>query len=290
MPQRLFEPVPGVLVQTSNMWQMNSLVVTGAGRAGAPDATVVIDPGWFPDEVAGLQALAASSPAGRPTHILLTHPDFDHVVGWAEFAGAQLIAHPAAAERDPARSQQQVEALDGQFYVVRQTAYRYPPTAAFTSPASLDLGGGETALFCASPGHVEDALFTVLPERRVLIAGDYLSDLEFPFVYHSFAAYRETLQQAGWLCRSHGIDCLIPGHGRVAESRTEIRYRIDTDMAYLDDLMAKADKLIAAGAPVDEAVARLSDFNFRGAPIAPHLAGEHERNIRFLYARPEQAR
>lgn len=287
MPQRLFELTPGVMVQTSSMWQMNSLVVSGNGPAAAGGAAVVVDPGWFPEEIDSLRELARATPAGRPTHVLLTHPDFDHVVGWAEYGDAQLLAHPKAAEREPLRSKRQIEDLDGQFYVTRPHAYRYPPSSAIVSPESLDLGG-ETALFFTAPGHQPDALFTILPDRRVLIAGDYMSNLEFPFVYYSFTDYRATLERARELCHRYTIDCLVPGHGRVAESREEINYRIDTDIEYLDELRAAVGKLIGAGVPCEEATARLSGFIFRGEPIAEHLLGEHGRNIRLLYSHPEQ--
>lgn len=287
MPRSLSQPAPGVAVQMSNMFQMNSLVITGP--SGSEGATVVVDPGWFPDEVAELKAIAAASAAGRATHVLLTHPDFDHVVGWAEFPGAELIAHPDAARRDPMKSREDVEKLDRRCGVVRPRPYRYPPATAFSAQATLDLGC-ETALLFAAPGHVGDALFTVLPEPRLLIAGDYLSDIEFPFIYHSLRDYRATLELARRLCREYAITCAVPGHGPIAGTPAEIARRIDTDIDYLDDLRAAVGRLHGAGASLDEAAEQLRQFSFRGAPLPPELAGEHRANIKFLYEHPDELR
>jgi glyoxylase-like metal-dependent hydrolase (beta-lactamase superfamily II) len=272
-------PAEGVLVQTSDLWNTNSLVITGPDPCAR--ATVVVDPGWFPEEIAELQAAAAVTPPGRATHVLFTHADYDHVVGWEDFPRARLIAHPKAAERDAAVTEKRITDLDRRNRTTRPRAYRYPPARAFTSPSSLDLGG-ETMLFFPAPGHQADALFTVLPERHVLLAGDYLSDEEFPFIYCSLPRYRATLLLARDLCKRYGIEQEVPGHGQVAATPEEIEYRILTDVDYLDRLEAAVASARADGLDADEAVKRLADFTFRGQPVAS-LAKAHADNIRFLY-------
>lgn len=279
MPKRKMEPAEGVLVQTSNLWNTNSVVIAGPGSESR--ATLVVDPGWFPEEIAELRAAAAATPAGHATHVLFTHGDFDHVVGWEDFPDAQIIAHPRAAERAAADTETRVADLDRRNGTARPRIYHYPPVKAFTYRPTLDLGG-ETALFFPAPGHVDDGLFTVLPERHVLVAGDYLSDEEFPFVYYSLVQYRSTLMLARELCRRYSITQEVPGHGRVAASQGEIEYRIATDLDYLDRLGPAVAQAKADGLDVDQAVERLRHFTFRGEPITG-LAGAHADNVRFLY-------
>lgn len=279
MSKCTLQPAPGVWVQTSNLWDINSVVIAGTGPE--PTATVVVDPAWFPEEIAELQALAAATPAGRATHVLFTHGDYDHVVGWQDFPGSTLIAHPRAARRDAVATEQRIAALDRRNGTVRPRPYRYAPAAAFTSPASLDLGG-ETILFFPAPGHQADGLFAVLPQRHLLVAGDYLSDEEFPFIYDSLAHYRSTLLLARELCQKYGIEQEIPGHGHIAASSAEIEYRIRTDLDYLDRLEAAVAQAKVDGLDVRQAIDRLQDFTFRGEPISG-LAAAHADNIRLLY-------
>jgi len=271
----------GVIVQTSRLWNTSSTVITGIG----PDAkaTLVIDPGWFPDEIEDLQRIAAETPPGRATHVLFTHGDYDHVVAWEDFASVELIAHPRAALRDAAETEKQVADLDKRRGIVRPRPYRYPPAIAFPSavPEFLDLGG-EKALFFAAPGHQPDGLFTVLPERRILIAGDYLSDEEFPFIYDSLNSYRATLLLARDLCRRYGIEKEVPGHGQVATTPDEIEYRIATDLDYLDRLEAGVNAAKADGLSCEEAIERLASVTFRSEPITG-LINAHIDNVRKLY-------
>lgn len=272
-------PAEGVLVQTSDLWNTNSVVVTGIGRECR--LTLVVDPGWFPEEISALQEISAATPPGSATHVLFTHGDFDHVVGWEDFPGAQLIAHAKAVERDAEATEKRVADLDRRNGTVRLRQYRYPPAAAFTSPSSLDLGG-ETIRFFPAPGHQADALFTVLPERHLLVAGDYLSDEEFPFIYYSLAHYRSTLLLARELCVTYGIAKEVPGHGQVAPSPVEIEYRISTDLDYLDRLEASVASAKTDGLDTEGAIDQLADFTFRGQHISG-LARAHADNIRFLY-------
>jgi glyoxylase-like metal-dependent hydrolase (beta-lactamase superfamily II) len=278
----------GITVQTSRIFDMNSTIVTELD--GGPDATLVIDPGIAPDEIAAIADAASATPAGRATHVLFTHGDFDHILGWAEFPGAKLLAHRASEATDPTlleRLLKLVAETDAQHGIIRPRPFTPPPASALTAPTELALGH-ETALFFPAPGHTRDGLFTVLPLRRTLIAGDYLSDQEFPFIYHSFRAYRQTLQLARRLCERWSIERLVPGHGKVALQPSEIDYRITTDLAYLDALEEEVYGLLRASIPLEEALTQLTDIPFRGQPIPPELAGAHAANVEFLYQHPEE--
>lgn len=278
----------GITYRTSRVYDMNSAIITEVGRG--PAVTLVVDPGIAPDELADLADAAATTPAGRAMHVLFTHGDYDHVLGWAEFPGATLVGQRSLAANLSARGDDlraATDKMDRRYGVVRPRPFTPPPAELITTPATLALGA-ETALLFPAPGHTDDGLFTVLPLRRTLIAGDYLSDMEFPFIYFSLSRYRKTLELARNLCDRWGIERLIPGHGKVALQRSEIDFRITTDVDYLDGLKEAVAALHRAGVPLDEAQVRLEPFTFRGQPLHAGLAGAHGENVKFLYEHPEE--
>ncbi|MNW54157.1 hypothetical protein D3C74_317480 [compost metagenome] len=77
----------------------------------------------------------------------------------------------------------------------------------------------------------------------VVIAGDYLSDVEFPYIYESSTAYEATLDKVGQIIAQHPIPLLIPGHGEAAESLLEIECRRAAGLGYIRSLRAA----VAAG-------------------------------------------
>ncbi|MNC30631.1 hypothetical protein D3C75_789200 [compost metagenome] len=116
------------------------------------------------------------------------------------------------------------------------------------------LSFGELKLTCyAAPGHTNDGLFTLVEPSGLFIAGDYLSDVEFPYIYDSSYAYEETLGKLEALLELHPVKLLLPGHGEAADSLAEIRKRRDAGMSYIRSLraavaagdQAAADRLIS---------------------------------------------
>jgi glyoxylase-like metal-dependent hydrolase (beta-lactamase superfamily II) len=259
------------------MLMLGSMVVYGS------KATMVVDPGWLPEEIDELRDLANNTPARRATHVLLTHGDVDHVVGWNEFGETTLVAHPLAKERDPEQKRQLVREIDERHGINRPGDYRYPPAEVFTSPDRLDLGG-LTALFFSAPGHTNDSMFTVLPERKLLIAGDYMIDMEGPYILNSVDDFRNTLLLARKLCDEYGIETMAPGHGHVATSRREIDARLDTDLDYVDRLRDAVSAAVQSGKGEQETVDYLRAFLYRGHPVEEDWMDAHEGNIHLLYA------
>ncbi|MNC44854.1 hypothetical protein D3C75_937780 [compost metagenome] len=104
-----------------------------------------------------------------------------------------------------------------------------------------------------APGHTHDGLFAVVESPGLFIAGDYLSDVEFPYIYDSSAAYEATLGKAGQIIAQHPVPLLIPGHGEAAESLLEIERRRDAGLDYIRSLRAA----VAAGdqAAVEQLIA-----------------------------------
>jgi glyoxylase-like metal-dependent hydrolase (beta-lactamase superfamily II) len=101
----------------------------------------------------------------------------------------------------------------------------------------------------------------LLADRRVLLAGDMLSDVLIPMLEPrrpgQVAAYKTALDRLGEAAEH--VDVVVPGHGAVAEG-PEVAARIAADRAYIDALRRGVE-------PVD---ARLEQ---------EWLAGPHQSNL-----------
>ena len=91
--------------------------------------------------------------------------------------------------------------------------------------------------FYLSPGHNRDGMFTLIEPTGVLIAGDYLSNVEFPYIYHSIADYEQSLDKVEGLILDGRVKLLIPGHGDITEDVEEMRKRLVDSRRYIADLV-----------------------------------------------------
>lgn len=218
----------------SALFQTNSAVIEGDGFV------LVVDPTWLPQEVEEIARHARSIRASRALYLLFTHSDFDHILGYGAFPEATTIAsQPFADNPNKERSVQAVRAWDGEYYVQRPYDIRYPETdiAAIRDGQELVLGGTRLT-FYGAPGHNPDGLFTVIEPHGILLAGDYLSDIEFPYIYQSSTAYEETLGKLDVILDRHAIRVLVPGHGQVATDQGQMRERQRRSFGYIGEMRA----------------------------------------------------
>jgi glyoxylase-like metal-dependent hydrolase (beta-lactamase superfamily II) len=233
---RPVEVAVGVHVFTSRREQTTStMVVSGS-------AALLVDPGWDPDELAGIAAFAADQSltitAGFATHAhydhLLWHRDFGDAPRWA----SSLTA--ATAKRD---RKALVRGLGPDFpHSLGKLVGRVAPVASSSVPLPFGIdGSGETVEVITHDGHVPGHSALWLPARCVLLAGDMLSDVELPL-----PAYRDDSRadQGELLAYLAGLDALapyvaradvlVPGHGRPTDRAMQ---RLDADRRYVDDLL-----------------------------------------------------
>lgn len=223
----MIEVADGVLVATSRVMSTTSTVLFRDGEA------LLIDPAWMPDE---LDALADELDArglrvigGFATHAhhdhLLWHPRFGDAPRWASAATAAL----ARDEREALAG-----ALGGDFASeLVELMGRVEATDAAIPRASVPRGFAPELV--VHDGHAPGHTAVWLPEQRVLIAGDMLSDLELPLPFEpddlpSYAAALDLI--APYVAHA---DVVIPGHGSPG---TEATRRLDADRRYLDDVIA----------------------------------------------------
>ncbi|WJH32927.1 MBL fold metallo-hydrolase [Paenibacillus sp. CC-CFT747] len=241
------------------------------------ELVLVTDPCWLPGEVQEIRSFVDSVRGERPCYLLFTHGDFDHILGWKAFPEARTIGS-RGLHHHPEKEKQLllIREFDAAHYVDRGYPVDFPVLDHVMEEDGQKLVLGETVLtFYLAPGHTEDGLFTVVEPLGLLLAGDYLSDFERPFVSHSASAYEETLEKALALLNRHAIRHLVPGHGRHTADRTEMRRRLTLAQDYL----ARLKRAVLEG---DEGEMK----RMKGEHAYPSAFTEecHRENIRIIRA------
>lgn len=225
----------GVLIHQSEVLQNNTIVVQG--RA----CVLLIDAG-----ITGVEMACLANDLrvlGQPVVVgFSTHPDWDHVLWHAELGEAPRFGTAPCA----AFMQDQLSDADWKARV----AEGLPPDIAGETP--LDLFGritglpagttripwdGPTVRIIEHQAHAPGHAALVIEERRVLIAGDMLSDAFVPILDFNAADPIEDYLAALRLLEgvADDVDAFIPGHGSAGGS-DELRARIELDRAYLQAL------------------------------------------------------
>ncbi len=259
----------GIAVFRSHFLMTNSVIIKGR------DCIMLADPAFYPDEVELLGEVVTR--AKKPnTYCLYTHFDYDHVVDPPQLK-AFRIASEHVAERDLDQDLGQWQQTDAQMYIERtERRYPVPDHLASEREEAMELAGEELVIVKA-PGHTIDSLIYVLPQRRVAMVGDMLSDKEFPFIGYSLSEYQHSLLAFRRLAKEYDVELVIPGHGNVATGK-QIFERLETDLSYLDDIAAVGDSAIEGNTSEElEELGRRVTYN--GQPIPPWQRQEHLRNI-----------
>ena len=219
-----------VIVVTSRIWQTTCTAV----RSG--EEAFVIDSPILPDELGLLPAVldqAGFAVAG----LLVTHADWDHLlgrlafpdaaIGCAETTAARLAAEPGAAARE-------LRAFDEEHYVERSAPLSLANVQALPVPGRCALGERELELHPAD-GHTADGLACWIPWARVLVCGDHLSPVEIPMLSPggSLDAYLATLRRLEPLVEQ--AETVVPGHGAPLDAPRAAAL-LREDVAYLEAL------------------------------------------------------
>jgi glyoxylase-like metal-dependent hydrolase (beta-lactamase superfamily II) len=197
---------------------------------------VLIDAPYFPDELEALPALLAQA-RFEPDGLLATHADFDHLLGRLAFPSLVLGVGESTAERlrhAPGEAQRSLRDHDDEHYVVRPAPLSLGSVQALPLPGRLELGGEEAELHPAE-GHTGDGCAIFFRSLGLLVAGDYLSDVEIPVISGggSPPAYRATLARLAPLVEA--AETVVPGHGSPHPRERALRL-LGEDLDYLDAL------------------------------------------------------
>ncbi|MFN8133308.1 MAG: MBL fold metallo-hydrolase [Solirubrobacteraceae bacterium] len=220
-----------VVVATSLFWQTTCTAV----RNG--DEAFLIDSPVFPEELEALPALLGQA-GFEITGLLATHGDWDHLLGRQAYPEASLGCGETTAARlraEPGAAQRELRDFDDENYVVR-APLSLPAAQALPVPGRCELGGQEIELHPAD-GHTSDGTAYWLGWTGVLVAGDYLSPVEIPWLSASGSldAYAATLERLRPLVERAGH--VVPGHGSP-QPRDAALAILEEDAAYLERLRA----------------------------------------------------
>ena len=227
---------PDVVVVTSRIYQTTCTLVRSGSEAFAIDSPVL------PDELELLPAIAAQA-GFAVVGCLVTHGDWDHLLGRYAFPDAPLGIAEATAARlrnEPGEAQRELRAFDEEHYVERPKPLalgRPETTQALPVPGHCAVGERELELHLAD-GHTEDGMAVWIPWARVLACGDYLSPVEIPWLSErgSARAYLATLRRLAPLVEQ--ADHVVPGHGAVLDG-TRAAAILGEDAAYLEALLER---------------------------------------------------
>ncbi|MFB7087947.1 MBL fold metallo-hydrolase [Streptomyces sp. NPDC056296] len=203
------------------VWDCTAGLVVGSGAA------LMVDAGSSLGEGARLRAGAQELAGHRVTHLALTHPHFDHVLGAAAFAGAEVFGAVGTDAvfargghgREALRSDAVAEGLDAgsaEEAVDALVHVRHEVCGEWT----LDLGGGRQVLLAnVGPGHTGHDLAVLVPGvPEVVFCGDLVEESGEPqagpdAVPSHWPAALDRLLDLG------GEDALyVPGHGAVVDA------------------------------------------------------------------------
>ncbi|NQX14198.1 MBL fold metallo-hydrolase [Microbacteriaceae bacterium VKM Ac-2855] len=226
----LTQVVEGVQTHRSELLRNNAVIVDGVG------GVLLVDPGLTTVEMRELATVLRES--SRTVAVgFATHPHWDHVLWDLELGDVPRDGTGRCAA-------EMRELLAGTAWR-SQVADAMPPEIADAVP--LDLFGlitplptGVTMLPWEGTGvriiehraHSVGHAALLLEERRVLIAGDMLSDLFPPML--DFAAADPIGDYLSALDlfeeRADHVDVVIPGHGSAG---TDLRARVEQDRSYV---------------------------------------------------------
>lgn len=249
----------------SGLYQTNSVLFHKSNTA------LLVDPNWLPNEVQFIRDYLTAHHADQSLYLLFTHSDYDHILGYGLFPEAKVIASQAFQENiRKSEILEEIRDFDQKHYLQRDYALSYPEVDFCISTDGERLILDDFSLsFYQAPGHTADGLFTIIEEEGVFLAGDYLSDLEFPFVYYSSSDYLQTLDKTDLILQKHPIHLLIPGHGAIVKNDyNEILSRKNRDQAYLTELISSIQNGIDFP---------LADW-LKRFPFPQGLKDEHKKN------------
>jgi glyoxylase-like metal-dependent hydrolase (beta-lactamase superfamily II) len=234
---------PDVLLVTSAVLQANCVIVRGpvdgpesAGGEESRSAgeTFVIDSPVLPDELDALGALLEQVQFPPPSGLLVTHADWDHLLGRLAFPGVALGCAESTAERlraSPGEAQRQLRAFDAGLLIERARPLALGSVQALPVPGRCGVGEEELELHPAQ-GHTVDGMAIAIPWAGVLVAGDYLSTVEPPTLGDDGDAeeYLATLERLEGLVAA--AEQIVPGHGPVLDGERALRV-LERDREYV---------------------------------------------------------
>ena len=240
------------------------------------DGTLVVDSGFTAQAAKGLLAEMRKRKAKNARILVNTHDHSDHVFGNSLFESSSLIVAHANCRRRLIELGSKRIATYRRFDARLKSSLKgltiSPPVLTYQEEMEFELGGTVFRLLHPKVGaHTSGDTMVLLPEQRILFAGDVL-----------WVGYHPNLEDAnigGWLDALEAIsrmriDLLVPGHGQVADKAS-----IAPLASYLRDFDRGFTELVREGVPKDRISLELESLGARDWKLKTIV----ERNVDLLY-------
>jgi glyoxylase-like metal-dependent hydrolase (beta-lactamase superfamily II) len=229
-------------------------LVPNVGIVLGDDAVLVVDTGIGPANGELVRAEAQRLGGSRRMYVTLTHFHPEHGFGAQSFAGdAHLVYNRAQADELAANGREFVElftTFGPEVAELLAPVELVEPLETYEGRLELDLGGRTVELREFGGAHTLGDQVVLLPEERIMFAGDLVENRFFPIVFGvaNGPAWIETLAELDEL----GATTVVPGHGEVGG-----RELIRDQRAYLIDVRDRVADAVARGEDADAAAAAL---------------------------------
>lgn len=217
----------------------SSLYRTTTSLLIGEEYVLLVDPNWLPIELEFIEKQIELKGQDKEKYLLFTHSDYDHLIGYGKFKEYTTIASiNLSNNKHKERVMHEIQKFDDEYYIKRGYAIEYPriDISICKESESLQLGRDIYQIYQAK-GHNKDGIITHNITKGIVIAGDYLSNIEFPYIYDSWENYMHTLSLFEKLIQDYPVHMLIPGHGDYTSDKDEIKRRIEDSENYLMELM-----------------------------------------------------
>jgi alkyl sulfatase BDS1-like metallo-beta-lactamase superfamily hydrolase len=265
------------------------------------DGLVLVDTGGR--ETASQTLAALRGWDDGPVHtVIYTHGHIDHTWGARlldQEADTKGIARPRiVAHRNVLDRFERYDATHGLNSLVmgrqfNQTSYTFPdhhrrPDEVYDDTLGLMVGDLRIEL-SHGRGETDDATFVWLPEKRILLSGDFVIWV-FPNAGNPRKVQRYAPDWAAALRRMQALDpaVLVPGHGPVVFGAERAGQILDDGAKVLESLVTQTTDLMNKGCSLDEILHAVSAPS--GLLAKPYLQPKYDdpefvvRNIWHLYA------
>lgn len=193
------------------------------GLVVGEEAVLLYDTGSTLREGAELRAQIEGLTGGRRvTHIALSHPHFDHVLGTAAFAGAEVfgaVGVDALLRREGGELMTDAvrQGVDA-FAAAEAVDALVSPQHVVSGEWTLDLGGRQVLLANVGPGHTAHDLALLVPgPREVVFCGDLVEESGEPQAGPDALPGRWPAALDRLLALGGDEALYVPGHGAVVD-------------------------------------------------------------------------
>ena len=227
-----------LIIFESDLFRTTSSLIIGE------DYILLVDPNWLPREIEFIKNKADQLGKGKEKYLLFTHSDYDHIIGYEKFKEYKTIASLNFVQNDEKEKiLNDIKKFDDKYYIQRNYNITFPKIDIIINQDKIVLSiQSDQYVFYQARGHNKDGIITFNQSKGILIAGDYLSNIEFPYIYDSFKEYKNTLTKFSKILNTESVKILVPGHGDFTKNKAEIEQRILDSKNYIEELETTATK------------------------------------------------